>query len=38
MININPSDKKAKEKLKLDIQMSGDIPDKQWLLDRVQEL
>lgn len=38
MININPSDKKAKEKLKLEIQMSGDIPDKQWLLDRVQEL
>jgi hypothetical protein len=38
LININPSDKKAKEKLRQDIEKSGDIPDKQWLLDRVDEL
>ena len=38
LISINPGDKKAVEKLKQNIESAGDIPDKQWLLDRVKEL
>lgn len=38
LISINPSDKSAIQKLKLNIEKAGDIPDKQWLLDRVREL
>lgn len=35
LMNIRPSDQKAVQKLKLEIENAGDIPDKQWLLDRV---
>ncbi len=38
LITINPGDKKAVEKLKQNIESAGEIPDKQWLLDRVMEL
>ncbi len=38
LMNIRPSDQKAVQKLKLEIENAGDIPDKQWLLDRVSLL
>lgn len=38
LTNIRPTDKKAIQKLKQEIEKEGDIPDKQWLLDRVSLL
>ena len=35
LMTINVRDKNAVKKLRLDIETAGDIPDKQWLLDRV---
>lgn len=38
LMNIRPSDHKSVQKLKQEIENAGDIPDKQWLLDRVSLL
>jgi hypothetical protein len=38
LMNIRPSDQKSVQKLKQEIENAGDIPDKQWLLDRVSLL